>query len=225
MHADGSTWESPKLIGVLSGLDAPDWDGGARGSSLNVLTARVSPDGQWLSFMSQRSLTGYDTHDAASGQRDEEVYLYDSAAERLVCASCNRSGGRPSGSMYGDGIVGEGHAGLLGGGDRVWDPESWLAANIPGWTPYQIDDALYQSRYLSDSGRLFFNSGDALVPEDVDGTWDVYEYEPPGVGGCVSTDATFDSKADGCVGLISSGSSADQSAFMDASESGDDVFF
>jgi hypothetical protein len=26
--------------------------------------------------MSQRELTGYDTHDAISGQPDEEVYLY-----------------------------------------------------------------------------------------------------------------------------------------------------
>lgn len=224
-HDSDTGWESPKLIGVLSNSDGPDWAAGSDGGSLVGMTARVSPNGRWLAFMSQRGLTGYDTHDAESGQPAEEVYLYDDAAERLVCASCNPSGGRPKGSMYGNGIYGYGHPGLLGGGDSVWSPEAWLAANIPGWTPYQLDDVLYQSRYLSDRGRLFFNAGDALVPQDVNGTWDVYEYEPPGVGGCALADASFASSAAGCVGLISSGRSAEQSAFMDASESGDDVFF
>ena len=37
---------------------------------------------------------------------------------------------------------------------------------------------LYQSRYLSNEGRLFFNSADALVPHDSNGREDVYEYEP-----------------------------------------------
>ena len=40
--------------------------------------------GEWLAFMSERSLTGYDNRDAASGEPDEEVYLYDAARERLA---------------------------------------------------------------------------------------------------------------------------------------------
>jgi hypothetical protein len=36
---------------------------------------------------------------------------------------------------------------------------------------------------------------------------------------------TFSERSGGCVGLISSGQSAGESAFFDASESGDDVFF
>jgi hypothetical protein len=32
-------------------------------------TARVSPNGDWLTFMSQRPLTGYDNHDAKSKKR------------------------------------------------------------------------------------------------------------------------------------------------------------
>ena len=79
-------------------------------------------------------------------------------------------------------------------------------------------EELYQSRYLSDSGRLFFNSGDALVPQDVNGTWDVYEYEPEGVGSCgpaaASGSVVYRPEREtasgvvepaGCVGLISSG--------------------
>ncbi len=212
---DGTT----KLVAVLSSEDYADWAGGG-GESLQGLTARVSPDGHWLAFMSQRDLTGYVTRDAVSGQLDEEVYLYSAETGKLVCASCNPTGARPIGAAYGDTFD---H--LLVGGDRVWEQTTWLAANIPGWTPMSLSAARYQSRYLSDSGRLFFNSRDALVPQDVNGTWDVYEYEPPAVGSCSTSSATFSERSGGCVGLISSGTSDAESAFLDASESGDDVFF
>jgi hypothetical protein len=240
-HYSGTTWEAPTLIATLPGEDNRDWR-----EDLKKQTARVSPNGRWLAFMSRASLTGYDNRDAVSGVPDEEVYLYDAGDGRLVCASCDPTGARPVGRQYGEG--GDyGGDGLLGGGDRVWPETTWLAANIPGWTPYDGKDRasgadeLYQSHYLSDSGRLFFNSGDALVPQDVNGTWDVYEYEPEGVGSCgpgsvsgsvvFKPERTFDvegregKEGAGCVGLISSGHSAEQSAFMDASESGDDVFF
>jgi hypothetical protein len=57
---------------------------------------------------------------------------------------------------------------------------------------------------------------------------DVYEFEPKGVGGssgCTTASSTFDSVTGGCVDLISSGRSHQESAFLDASGSGDDVFF
>lgn len=219
-HDGGSGWESSTLIAVVSGLDNPDWATND-GTNPSRMTSRVSPNGQWLAFMSQRGLTGYDTRDAGSGEADEEVYLYDTQKGRLACASCNPTGARPHGSMYDGGYV----HGLLGGGDRVWPNETWLAANIPGWTPSSPCCSMYQSRYLSDSGRLFFNSGDALAPQDVNGTWDVYEYEPEGAGSCASATQTFNPSVSGCVGLVSSGRSAEQAAFMDASEDGGDVFF
>jgi hypothetical protein len=200
------------LVAVLSGADGPDWSG-----TLSSLTARVSPDGRWLAFMSERELTGYDNRDAVSGKPDEEVYLYDAESGSVSCASCDPTGARPVGSEYPS-------KDTLWGGDRVWG-KSWLASNIPGWTPYQLDAARYQSRYLSDSGRLFFNSDDALVPQDVNGSWDAYEYEPQGVGDCTSSNVTFSERSDGCVGLISSGSSKGESAFLDASATGGDVFF
>ena len=62
-----------RFVAELSADDAPDW--GGRGG-LGEMTSRVSPDGEWLAFMSDRSLTGYDNHDAVSGMPDEEVYLY-----------------------------------------------------------------------------------------------------------------------------------------------------
>src|SRR4029077_19860189 len=85
--------------------------------------------------------------------------------------------------------------------------------------------ALHQSRYLSNEGRLFFNSNDALVAQDINNNQDVYQYEPLGVGACPGPSATFNPAAGGCVGLISSGRASGESAFLDASESGADVVF
>jgi WD40-like Beta Propeller Repeat len=235
-----------KLVAVLSGRDNPDWR-----EQLQKMTARVSPDGQWLAFMSLRSLTGYDNRDAVSGKPDEEVYLYNAVTERLVCASCNPTGARPHGVEYE--VEGGKNTQLalpLAGGDLVWEGTVWLAANIPSWTPYASAEALYQSRYLSDSGRLFFNASDGLVAKDVNRTEDVYQYEPEGVPtgehACTSASGSGSEvfkaarpfneveregkkvegeEGAGCVALISSGASAQESAFVDASVSGGDVFF
>jgi hypothetical protein len=216
LSRDGST----AFIATLSAKDSPDWGDGQ--PDLMLLTARVSPDGGWLAFMSQRSLTGYDNRDAVSGMPDQEVFLYRGPGGDegvLACASCDPTGARPQGIEYRHLEISNG-AGLVGGGSGVWPESEWLAANIPTWTsPY------YQSRYLSDSGRLFFNSSDALVPQDTDGAEDVYQYEPSGVGDCSAESVVFGRASNGCVSLISSGTSPEESAFLDAGESGADVFF
>jgi DNA-binding beta-propeller fold protein YncE len=211
-------WQPPTFIARLANPDEPDWTA-EPASNLAVHTSRVSPNGRYLAFMSSRSLTGYDNLDAASGEPDEEVFLYDASTGKLVCASCNPSGARPSG-IFDTRESGEG-LGLLVDRPLVWAPPSgydhWLSANVPGWTALSNEKALYQSRYLSNKGRLFFNSAESLVPADVNGKEDVYEYEPPGIGSCESSG--------GCVALISSGASDKESAFLDASTNGDDVFF
>jgi hypothetical protein len=213
-------------IAVLSGEDGPDWAQGTLGG-LYGLTARVSSTGGWLAFMSKRSLTGHDNRDAVSGRSDEEVYLYRARASgsgrleagALVCASCGPTGARPVGAEYGK-------LALAGFNQRgVWPPGAWIAANIPTWNVYAPLAALYQPRYLSDEGRLSFNSSDALVPQDINNNVDTYEYEPAGVGGCSTSSRTFSERSGGCVALISSGTAAGESVFLDASESGDDVFF
>ena len=205
-----------KLVAIVSAEDSHDWQ-----DALSGATGRVSADGNWLEFMSQQSVTGYDNRDAVSGRADAEVYLYDASGGRTVCASCDPTGARPTGLEYQ-----QLEAGFLAGGPRgTWPSQDWVAANVPGWAQTKLGATSNQPRYLSDSGRLFFNSRDALVPQDVNGTEDVYEWEPSGVGGCSSTSITFSEGTDGCVGLISSGTSAQESAFLDASEDGGDVFF
>ncbi len=185
--------------------DSLDW-----AETISDQTARVSRDGRFLAFMSSRSLTGYDNHDVISGQADEEAYLYDAAQQRLMCASCNPTGARPQGVFY------SGSTAPLMDPIHSWS-ERWVAATLPPWRSKAIQVAIYQPRYLSDSGRLFFNSSDALLPQDTNGLSDVYEYEPDGVGSCA--------EGEGCVDLISSGASGEEAGFLDASATGDDAFF
>jgi hypothetical protein len=228
LHDSGSGWGEPKFIATLSSEDETDWFAWLfETNNLAGVTSRVSPDGRYLAFMSERSLTGYDNTDAVSGKPDEEVYLYDAVADRLVCASCNPSGARPVGVF----ATAEAKLSVEPEGQPTWgkvgDPH-WLAGSLPGWQVHGAGDTVYQPRFLSDGGghlRLYFNSPDALVPQDINGLEDVYQYEPPGVGGCTTASATYGARSGGCVDLISSGTSKQESAFLDASESGDDVFF
>ena len=225
-HYDATTkaWMAPVFIAALSGEDRPDWEEyGGHGSG--GMTARVSPNGLYLAFMSEQSLTGYENRDANGGSPDEEVFLYHANTDNLACISCNPTGGRPAGLHESNTYEGNLVDYALNWGER------WVAGSVPGWTTTDLSHSLYQSRYLSDSGRLFFNSSDALVPTDVNGKEDVYEYEPSGVGSCQppgygqSASDLYVESIGGCVALISAGTSSDESAFMDASETGSDVFF
>lgn len=66
----------------------------------------------------------------------------------------------------------------------------------------------YPQRNVTEAGQVFFGTSEALLPrEDTNGVRDVYEYEH------------------GALHLISSGTSAAPSYFLDASASGSDVFF
>lgn len=249
-HNEGGKWTT-SFIARLSNEDSPDWS-----SRLNVgeqqvskvlinQTARVSPSGNYLAFMSNRSLTGYnntDVNEETGKHADEEVFLYKAGAPSPTCASCNPSGARPRGVLDTE-FAGEG-AGLIVDKPETWmlapsggfsvGQAHWLAASIPGWTTQTILRGIYQSHYLSDSGRLFFNGADALVPEAAGdtrtetieggkeatvGVENVYQYEPNGVGSCGA------GAGSGCVSLISSATSGRESAFLDASPSGNDVYF
>jgi hypothetical protein len=207
-----------RFITSLSANDLFDWHASVSQSS------RVAPNGQWLAFMSERSLTGYDNHDAKSGKQDAEVYLYEAnGSGHLSCASCNPSGARPEGVEYLQ-LKSANGEGLTAGQAESKD-FGWVAALLPVSTAFQHDSPAYQSRYLNNEGRLFFNDLDPLVPQDVNGNWDVYEHEPSGLGNCKPEASTFDPHSGGCTSLISSGSAAQESAFLDASETGGDVFF
>ncbi len=228
LHDVGGVWLT-SFIATLSPEDEKSWYQEEESlPDLSRISSRVSPEGRYLTFMSDRPLTGYDNVDALSGHADEEVYLYDAVSSRLVCASCDPTGARPVG------VFDEQEKPLLVDRGEVWTgreglADSWLAGSIPGWDKAFGHGSQYQPRYLSDSGRLFFNSPDTLVPRATNGVEDVYEFEPAGVGDCsagaASGSTVYVASSGGCVGLISSGISSQESAFFDASENGDDAFF
>jgi hypothetical protein len=221
------TWTTT-FIATLSNADSGPYLSISGEHALPEIPVRVSENGVFMAFMSDRSLTGYDNTDVTStfpcgapqGICDQEVFLYDTETGKLVCASCDPTGARPAGEFE----TGA-YPGLPDDPTFVWEGQ-WLAGVIPGWNEnltqgaehVQGEVALYASRVLSDSGRLFFDSPDNLVPTDVNGRVDVYEYEPDGEGSCPAGGS-------GCVALISSGHGNGDSVFVDASVGGNDVFF
>ena len=220
-NTESKTWAQPVDIAKLSIEDEPDWGDSTPGSKIEF-TSRVSQDGNRLTFVSDRPLTGYDNVDVKSGRRDTEVFMFEATSGTLSCISCNPFGRRPEG-VQDVKNAGEGYGRLV---DRpqAW-LERWISGTVPSWTHLGLDEAPYASRYLFNDGRVFFMSAEALVPQDHNGKEDVYEYEPPGVGGCTSESETYSEVSGGCVSLISSGTSDRESTFLDASASGNDAFF
>jgi hypothetical protein len=215
-----------RFIATLSEEDRNDWaakPGAGNFDAVAVnLSAAASPNGRYLAFMSQRSLTGYDNRDAKSGELAQEVFRYDALADELICASCNPTGASPNALL---GATASRQLGI--DPQRLWDGEV-LAAVMPEATKTSlIGPSFYRPRAIHDNGRLFFNAADSLVPADSNGQWDVYQYEPTGLGDCTlsSGGAATARSAGGCVSLISSGAAEEESAFLDASVGGNDVFF
>jgi DNA-binding beta-propeller fold protein YncE len=218
-----------RFLATLSEKDAADWGSGppnevgqaARGAANN------SPDGRFLTFMSQENLAGSETADPESGKPVEQAFLYDSAEEELLCISCNPSGATDPGHLI---VPNESEGGVIfPDRQQLWSGRL-VGATLPETTEGEpnIGYALYWPRGVLNNGRAYFNSTSPLVAGDSNGTWDVYQYEPFGVGDCepkpsagskmVATTET------GCVSLISGGSDPLPSVFLDSSTSGDDVF-
>jgi DNA-binding beta-propeller fold protein YncE len=193
--------EGIRLVATLSSEDELDWDSAPLGQ-----TARVSPDGHHLAFLSSEAerLVGYDNTirtgihcrdfrgELIGSPRCPEAFLYNADSGKLSCVSCNPSGARPEGP-----------------------------AVLPGWS-----NPLEGPHYLSDDGsRLFFESRDGLLPSDENKSRDTYEFERASAGGCTASSPAFNVIPGGCLYLISSGKNESDSYFIDASSSGRDVFF
>jgi hypothetical protein len=216
-----------RFIAALSEKDAADWGSGppnpvgqaARGAG------NSSPGGRYLSFMSQENLAGAETNDPNTGEPVEQAFLYDSEEEQLLCISCNPSGATDPGHLIAKNTS-EGGV-IFPDRQQLWSGRL-VGATLPETTEGEpnIGYALYWPRGVLDNGRAYFNSTSPLVNGDSNGTWDVYQYEPFGLGDCepsagskmVATTAT------GCVSLMSAGTDSLPAVFLDASASGDDVF-
>jgi hypothetical protein len=173
-------------------------------TSFGERTAEVTPNGSHVVFMSRRSLTGYDNRGGCAGEsgRCPEVFVYDAGTQRLSCASCNPDGQPPVAVANN---IEDPHAAELVGGAFLPVPPIYATGT-------------YQPRWISDDGsRVFFDTAEPLVPQDTNRVQDVYEWERSGAGSCT--------QPAGCIYLISSNLGHDEAFFIDASASGNDVFF
>jgi hypothetical protein len=206
--------EGVRFIATLSEKDETVW------AKASEQSAFASPNSRYLAFMSQRSLTGYDSRDVATGEPAQELFRYDVFTDRLECVSCNPTGSRP-------------HSVVPPELESLVNPqEIWKGLRVAAALPQAVamslhGVSLYHPRVVLDNGRVFFIAADSLLPADSNGQWDVYLYEPTGIGDCVvsSGGASIARSAGGCVSLISSGTAEEEAAFFDASETGDDAFF
>jgi hypothetical protein len=105
------------------------------------------------------------------------LYDYDYATGQTRCVSCDPSGASPTGPVEFGGL------------------------------PYGTGIDSYHPRVVLDDGKIFFDSRDALVAQDTNGQYDVYQWQ------------------DGRLSLISTGTGEEESAFADVSADGSNVFF
>jgi hypothetical protein len=157
-------------------------------------TAEASPAGRWLAFGSTAELTGHGNVGPCGETSAGIVQL--PCTEVFLYDSATGRLTCPSCNPTGEAPLGNSTL------RRIQAPKSWHL----------------QPRYLTDSGRLYFDSSDRLSPLDVNGgVEDVYEFEPAGVGDC--------QEQGGCVSLISPGSGAVDSNLLAVDETGKNVFF
>jgi hypothetical protein len=128
-----------------------------------------------------------------------EIYRYDAQTASLDCVSCDPDGAPPVG-------------------------EAQLNSFVETFSTLLPSPVLYRVRNVIDSGRVFFESPDALVPADTNGAGGC-PIETSGFSGATRTCQDVYEWEEGQPRLISSGQAETPSSFNDASPSGNDVFF
>ena len=164
------------------------------------LTSRVSQNGLFIAFDSIDGLTGYDNHPVhpeACQHLTEvtespciEAFRYAAGAGEhgeLTCATCNPSGAPPAAEF-------------------AWSVIEQAGREGSENEQIELNDA------VSNSGQVFFETMEKLVPADENETWDIYEYDG-GEGPSAQ------------LHLISTGKNELPSYFVSATPDGSNVFF
>lgn len=166
--------------GSGGGVDKYNW----WESDVGRLKTAWGGSGGFFVLSSKKPLTGFDSTPAEPGlcaePPCEELFLYDAGAKELSCISCDPEGGKP-----------------------LAHTQLTERQEFKRFTP----GPRYAPRAVLDTGQVFFDTKNPLVPGDVNGAQDVYEFHA------------------GKLSLISSGHAEGNSIFIDASTDGRDVFF
>jgi hypothetical protein len=173
-------------------------------SDPGLRSAQATPDGQSLVFRSTQPLTGYESAGVP------EVFVYNARAQSISCSSCDPAGLAPSKDLR--------------------DADAPQVYRAGGFIRPSTNSDFMRRSISEDGSRVFFETGQALVPQDTNGQLDVYEWERPATAAeptntCTPASSTFSELNGGCVYLLSGGTSSDDAYFLDASANGNDVFF
>jgi hypothetical protein len=211
--------EAPKLVATVAEIDGvgnvssavvipPGESASYFGDwvrNVGVRSAHVTSDGRHLVFESIEDLAGFDS------ERGREIFAYDFGSGVVSCVSCNPTGAPTIHAKVGVSYHADAEL-----------PESFSSTFV--------------LRDMSVNGdRVFFISNERLVGQDTNagvplpdfneltGLANVFEWEREGAESCpVKTPARLNG---GCIFLLSQAASTESAYFVDASESGDDVFF
>lgn len=181
-HADGS--EESRPIAEFKKIAAP-----------RVASARATDNGEVFVFDENHPMNVISPEVAAGGPPGGEfasdtaqVYRYSVAGEELTCVSCLPEGKAATGNAY-----------------ISTDDEEFRNGGRP---PAKTNGRVVDNRGMTANGEeIFFYTPESLVPQDVNGAYDVYEWKA------------------GHVELISSGHSSEPSILLDNGEAGNNVFF
>lgn len=153
-------------------------------------------DGNNLMFLSPNQLTPYENCVEVE-KCHVEAYLYDVATNHVTCVSCAPGNAVPH-------------------GNASFNPNLSSPGESADWVPAApplIDDRPPEAGREA-VVRVVFQTTETLVPQDTNGTWDVYEWEQEETDGCSRaslkvaslTESQHYSEADhGCLYLLSSG--------------------
>jgi hypothetical protein len=157
-----------------------------------VNEAHFSESDSVVVFRTDAQATGTEAQ-SSGGFNDggfDQIYRYEEASDKLDCLSCPPRGLTTSGNVH------------MSQNDNNNEPFEAFRGN--GGEPTSTIEARGMAQ---DGSRVFFDTPDPLVPQDVNGVRDVYEWE------------------NGVVYLISSGASSEEAFYLDNDDTGENVFF
>jgi hypothetical protein len=151
--------------------------------------SRTTPDGMVFVFESRANLIP-----SYNSEGHTQVYRYDAGERSLACVSCNPTGAPAESDA------------------RLQSRFGVLLSPLP---PVNAISGI--ANVTTDGEAVFFQSDEALVPGDVDGNTDVYEWKAEAQGTCPANA--------GCLHLISSGHSASDDYLYGMTPDGSAVLF
>jgi hypothetical protein len=203
-----------EFIAVLGNSDSEDWT-----ANFETRTARVTPNGSHVAFLSQASLTGYNNTDAVTESADRELFVYDVGEARLTCVSCSPKGTRPIGGAsipmgtslsYEPRIISDdGRRVLFNSNDALVSTDSNGRQDV-----YEYEDGSVRLISAGTSGDIstlvdmspeghdiFFTTRSRLVASDRDNASDIYDARIG--GGFAAPPEILPCSADACRGPLS----------------------